>query len=180
MSKFFYNRATTKICAKKPFIVIECKILTMRKKKVNKRPIDWSKTRHILYFGFYREHLIQLTDNCERKAQNLRGKWRKWSRKRSCQNFRLDRALMSHKQLTMHSNLLKLIFWDIWCTLLVKITIKKCHFIALSVMVFRVSVVCFLFMLYFTNFRCSKEIQTVMVLSDTNWAPLSEHIPFAS
>ena len=52
MSKFFYNRATTKICAKKPFIVIECKILTMRKKKVNKRPIDWSKTRHILYFGF--------------------------------------------------------------------------------------------------------------------------------
>ena len=49
-----------------------------------------------------------------------------------------------------------------------KITIKKCHFIALSVMVFRVSVVCFLFMLCFINFRCSKEIQTVMVLSDTN------------
>ena len=24
MSKFFYNRATTRICAKKPFIVIEC------------------------------------------------------------------------------------------------------------------------------------------------------------
>ena len=24
MGKFFYNRATTRICAKKPFIVIEC------------------------------------------------------------------------------------------------------------------------------------------------------------
>ena len=32
MSKFFYNRATTRICAKKPFIVIECKILTTHKK----------------------------------------------------------------------------------------------------------------------------------------------------
>ena len=37
MSKFFYNRATTRICAKKPFIVIECKILTTHK-KVNKGP----------------------------------------------------------------------------------------------------------------------------------------------
>ena len=32
MGKFFYNRATTRICAKKPFIVIKCKILTTRKK----------------------------------------------------------------------------------------------------------------------------------------------------
>ena len=32
MSKLFYNRATTRICAKKPFIVIECKILTTHKK----------------------------------------------------------------------------------------------------------------------------------------------------
>ena len=180
MSKFFYNRAKTKICAKKPFIVIESKILATHTKKVNRRPYRLVKNTPHFIPWFEWEHFTQLRYNWEWKAQNLRGKWRKWSRKRSCKNFRLDRALMSHKQLTMHSNLLKLIFWDIWCTLLVKITIKKCHFIALSVMVFRVSVVCFLFMLYFTNFRCSKEIQTVMVLSDTNWAPLSEHIPFAS
>ena len=32
MSKFFYNRATTRICAKKPFIAIERKILTTHKK----------------------------------------------------------------------------------------------------------------------------------------------------
>ena len=32
MGEFFYNRATTRICAKKPFIVIKCKILTTRKK----------------------------------------------------------------------------------------------------------------------------------------------------
>ena len=36
MSKFFYNRATTRICAKKPFIAIESKIPTTHKeKKVN-------------------------------------------------------------------------------------------------------------------------------------------------
>ena len=51
MSKLFYNRATTRICAKKPFIVIECKILTTHKKKETKVPIGWSKTRYILYFG---------------------------------------------------------------------------------------------------------------------------------
>ena len=51
MGKFFYNRATTRICAKKPFIVIECKILTTHKKKGTKVPIGWSKTRYILYFG---------------------------------------------------------------------------------------------------------------------------------
>ena len=33
MSKFFYNRATTRICAKKPLIVIESKILTTHSKK---------------------------------------------------------------------------------------------------------------------------------------------------
>ena len=32
MSKFFHNRATARICAKKPFIVKESKILTTRKK----------------------------------------------------------------------------------------------------------------------------------------------------
>ena len=32
MSKFFYSRATKRICAKKPFIVIECEILTTPKK----------------------------------------------------------------------------------------------------------------------------------------------------
>ena len=32
MSKFFDDRATTEICAKKPVIVIECKILTTHKK----------------------------------------------------------------------------------------------------------------------------------------------------
>ena len=37
ISKFFYNRATKRICTKKPFIVIECKILTTHK-KVNKLP----------------------------------------------------------------------------------------------------------------------------------------------
>ena len=51
MSKFFYNRATTRICAKKPFIVIECKILTTHKKKETNVPIGWSKTCHILHFG---------------------------------------------------------------------------------------------------------------------------------
>ena len=33
MSKFIYNRVTTRICAKKPFIAIETKILTTHKKK---------------------------------------------------------------------------------------------------------------------------------------------------
>ena len=56
---------------------IECKILTTYKKKETNVPIGWSKTRHILYFKFAQEHLIQLTDNCEWKAQNLQGKWRK-------------------------------------------------------------------------------------------------------
>ena len=32
MSKFFHKRVTTRICRKKPFIVIECEILTAQKK----------------------------------------------------------------------------------------------------------------------------------------------------
>ena len=64
MSKFFYNRATTRICAKKPFIVIECKILTTHK-KVNKRPYWLVKNTPHFILWFEREHLIQLTDNCE-------------------------------------------------------------------------------------------------------------------
>ena len=74
MSKFFYNRAATGICAKKPFIVIEWKILTTHK-KVNKRPYWLVKNTPHFILWFEREHLIQLTDNCEWKAQNLRGKW---------------------------------------------------------------------------------------------------------
>ena len=78
MSKFFYNRETTRIYAKKPFIVIECKILTTHK-KVNKGPYWLVKnTTHFIRW-FEREHLIQLTDSREWKAQSLRGKWRNQS-----------------------------------------------------------------------------------------------------
>ena len=63
MSKFFYNRAT-KICAKKPFIVIECKILTTHK-KVNKRPYWLIKNTTHFILCFERELLIQLTDKRE-------------------------------------------------------------------------------------------------------------------
>ena len=52
---------------------------SQRTKKVNKRP-DWlvknCDTPHFI-LCFEREHLNQLTENCEWKAQNLRGKWRK-------------------------------------------------------------------------------------------------------
>ena len=82
MSKFFHNRATTRICAKKPFIVIECKILTTHKKsKQTSLLLVRNTPRFILWFE--RENLSQLTDNCERKAQNLRRKWRKSKSKNS-------------------------------------------------------------------------------------------------
>ena len=82
MGKFFYNRATTRICAKKPFIVIECKILTTHKKsKQTSLLLVRNTPRFILWFE--RENLSQLTDNCERKAQNLRRKWRKSKSKNS-------------------------------------------------------------------------------------------------
>ena len=53
MGKFFYNRATTRICAKKPFIVIEC----------NSRPYWLVKNTTHFILWFERELLIQLTDN---------------------------------------------------------------------------------------------------------------------
>ena len=56
---------------------IECKILTTHQKKGNKRPYWLVKNTPHLRLWFEREHLIQLTDNCEWKAQNLRGKGRK-------------------------------------------------------------------------------------------------------
>ena len=52
------------------------KILTTHK-KVNKRPYWLVKNTPHFIIWFAREHLIQLTDNCEWKAQNLRGKLRK-------------------------------------------------------------------------------------------------------
>ena len=73
MSKFVYNRATTRICAKKPFIENS----HYAQKKVNKRPYWLVKNTPHLLFWFQREHVIQLTDNCEWKAQNLWEKWRK-------------------------------------------------------------------------------------------------------
>ena len=62
--KFFHARATTRICAKKPFIVIECKILSTLK-KVNKRPYWLVKNTPHFILWFEREHLIQLTDKCD-------------------------------------------------------------------------------------------------------------------
>ena len=53
------------------------RILTTPKKKVNKRPYWLVKNTPHLLLWFQREHVIQLTDNCEWKAQNLWGKWRK-------------------------------------------------------------------------------------------------------
>ena len=73
MSKFVYNRATTRICAKKPFIENS----HYAQKKVNKRPYWLIKNASHLLLWFQREHVIQLTDNCEWKAQNLWEKWRK-------------------------------------------------------------------------------------------------------
>ena len=49
MSKFFYSRATTRICAKKPFIVIECKILTTHKKSNQTSPPACQK--HATFHG---------------------------------------------------------------------------------------------------------------------------------
>ena len=46
-------------------------------KKVNKCPYWLVKNTPHFTIWFEREHLIQPTDNCERKAQNLRGKWKK-------------------------------------------------------------------------------------------------------
>ena len=53
------------------------RILTTPKKKVNKRPYWLVKNTPHLLLWFQREHVIQLTDNCEWKAQNLWEKWRK-------------------------------------------------------------------------------------------------------
>ena len=76
---------TTRIYAKKPFIVIECKILTTHK-KVNKGPYWLVKnTTHFIRW-FEREHLIQLTDSREWKAQSLRGKWRNQSQMNAWMN----------------------------------------------------------------------------------------------
>ena len=88
MSKFFYNRATTRICAKKPFIVIEWKILTTHK-KVNKRPYWLVKNTPHSILWFEREQLIHLTDNCEWKAQNLRRKWssNEFAKRATCEFF---------------------------------------------------------------------------------------------
>ena len=47
------------------------------KKKGNKRPYWLVKNTPHFRLWFEREHLIQLTDNYEWKAQNLRGKGRK-------------------------------------------------------------------------------------------------------
>ena len=92
ISKFFCNRATTRICVKKPFIVIERKIFTTHK-KVNKRP-HWlvkNTTHFILWFVW--ELLIQLTDNREWKAQSLRGKWRKSKPNELINEFPVDQDL---------------------------------------------------------------------------------------
>ena len=70
MSKFVYNRATTRICAKKPFI--ENSHYAQKKSKQT----SLLAGQHLLLW-FQREHVIQLTDNCEWKAQNLWEKWRK-------------------------------------------------------------------------------------------------------
>ena len=88
MSKFFYNWATTSICAKKPFIVIECKIITTHK-KVNKRPYWLVKNTPHSILWFEREQLIHLTDNCEWKAQNLRRKWssNEFAKRATCEFF---------------------------------------------------------------------------------------------
>ena len=58
------TRATTRICTKKPFIEIECKILTTHK-KISKRPYWLVKNMPHFILWFEREHLIQFTDNCE-------------------------------------------------------------------------------------------------------------------
>ena len=48
-----------------------------RGKFVNKRPYWLVKNTPHFILWFEREHLIRLTDNCEWKALNLLGKWRK-------------------------------------------------------------------------------------------------------
>ena len=53
------------------------RILTTPEKKINKRPYWLVKNTPHLLLWFQREHVIQLTDNCEWKAQNLWEKWRK-------------------------------------------------------------------------------------------------------
>ena len=62
------TRATTRICTKKPFIEIECKILTTHK-KISKRPYWLVKNMPHFILWFEREHLIQVTNNCEEKPK---------------------------------------------------------------------------------------------------------------
>ena len=92
MSKFFYNRAITRMCAKKPFIMIECKILTTHK-KVNKRPYWQVKNTKYFILWFERELLIQLTDNREWKAQSLRRNGENQSQMNSWMNSQWIRTL---------------------------------------------------------------------------------------
>ena len=80
------------MCAKKPFIMIECKILTTHK-KVNKRPYWQVKNTKYFILWFERELLIQLTDNRERKAQSLREKWRKSKPNELMNEFPVDQDL---------------------------------------------------------------------------------------
>ena len=63
--------------ARRSLLLWESAKFSQRTKKVNKRPYWLVKNTPHFILWFEREHLIQLTDNCEWKAQNLRGKWRK-------------------------------------------------------------------------------------------------------
>ena len=97
-ANFFYNRVTARICAKKPFIVIQCKILTTHK-KVNKRPYWLVKNTTHFRLWFERELLIQLTDNREWKAKSFRGKWRKSKPNELMNEFPVDQDLKGQYQL---------------------------------------------------------------------------------
>ena len=71
MSKFFYNRATTRICVKKPFIVMSEKF-SQSIKNVNKRPYWLVKNTPHFIVWFDREDLPVsrfLANNCVWKAQ---------------------------------------------------------------------------------------------------------------
>ena len=90
MSKFFYNRVTTRICTKKLFIVIECEILTKHQKKVKKRPywlvnttfytLVWARTfgpvnrllneKLLLIVAHYRTYIGQEHVLCYKKIFN--------------------------------------------------------------------------------------------------------------
>ena len=86
------------MCAKKPFTMIECKILTTHK-EVNKRPYWQVKNTKYFILWFERELLIQLTDNRERKAQSLREKWRKSKPNEPMNEFPVDQDLQGRCRL---------------------------------------------------------------------------------